>query len=50
MVVLQRHFCAPDGELDNNSPSSILTDKDSLEEFVGLVQELINDKNIRKRN
>jgi len=41
-------FCAPDGELDNNSPSSILTDKDSLEEFVGLVQELANEKTSEK--
>ena len=41
-------FCQPDGELDNNSPSSILTDKDSLEEFVGLVQELVNEKTSEK--
>ncbi len=33
-------FCAPDGELDNNSPSSILNNPDSLEEFAGLVQKL----------
>jgi hypothetical protein len=33
-------YCAPDGELDNNSPSSILNNPDSLEEFAGLVQSL----------
>ncbi len=33
-------FCAPDGELDNNSPSSILNNPNSLEEFAGLVQTL----------
>ncbi len=33
-------FCAPDGELDNNSPSSILNNPDSLEEFAGLVEKL----------
>lgn len=40
MVELLKHIVAPDGELDNNSPSSILTDKNSLEEFVGLVEQL----------
>jgi len=33
-------FCAQDGELDNNSPSSILSNPNSLEEFVGLVSDL----------
>ena len=33
-------YCAPDGELDNNSPSSILNNPDSLDEFAGLVQQL----------
>jgi hypothetical protein len=33
-------FCAPDGELDNNSPASILNNPNSLEEFAGLVQTL----------
>jgi hypothetical protein len=33
-------FCAPDGQLDNNSPSSILNNPDSLEEFVGLIEDL----------
>ena len=40
MVVLQKHIIAPDGELDNNSPSSILNNPDSLEEFAGLIQSL----------
>ncbi len=33
-------YCAPDGELDNNSPSSILSNPDSLEEFTNLVLSL----------
>lgn len=33
-------FCAPDGQLDNNSPSSILNNPDSLEEFSGLIESL----------
>jgi hypothetical protein len=33
-------FCAPDGQLDNNSPSSILNNPDSLEEFAGLIESL----------
>jgi len=37
---IAKAFCAPDGELDNNSPSSILNNPDSLEEFAGLVQSL----------
>ena len=39
---IAKAYCAPDGELDNNSPASILTDKNSLEEFVGLVEQLKN--------
>jgi hypothetical protein len=31
-------YCAPDGELDNNSPSSILNNPDYLEEFTGLIE------------
>jgi len=50
---IAKAYCAPDGELDNNSPSSILTDKDSLEEFVGLVEQLKNsdssEKEIKER-
>jgi hypothetical protein len=33
-------YCAPDGELDNNSPGSILNNPDTLNEFAGLVQQL----------
>jgi hypothetical protein len=33
-------YCAPDGELDNNSPSSILNSPDNLNEFAGLVMNL----------
>ena len=36
-------YCAPDGELDNNAPSSILNTPDTLEEFAGLVQRLGGD-------
>jgi hypothetical protein len=33
-------YCAPDGELDNNSPSSILSNPDTLSEFTQLVQSM----------
>ena len=33
-------FCAPDGELDNNSPSSILSNPNTLQEFTDLVTSL----------
>lgn len=33
-------YCAPDGELDNNSPASILANPDTLSEFTQLVQSL----------
>ena len=50
---IAKAYCAPDGELDNNSPASILTDKDSLEEFVGLVDQLkgsdISQQEIKNR-
>ena len=36
-------YCAPDGELDNNSPSSILNSPDNLDEFAGLVMSLGGD-------
>ena len=42
---IAKAYCAPDGELDNNSPSSILNNPDSLEEFAGLVQSL-KEKNL----
>ena len=37
-------YCAPDGELDNNSPASILNNQASLDEFVGLVESLKEKK------
>ena len=37
---IAKAYCAPDGELDNNSPASILSNPNSLEEFTGLVQSL----------
>ena len=37
-------YCAPDGELDNNSPASILNNQASLDEFVGLVESLKDKK------
>ena len=39
---IAKAYCAPDGELDNNSPQSILANPDSLEEFTGLVTDLKN--------
>jgi len=41
---IAKAYCAPDGELDNNSPSSILSNPDVLDEFTGIVQQL-KDKN-----
>ena len=41
---IAKAYCAPDGELDNNSPSSILNTPDSLDEFAGLVQQLSGNK------
>ena len=35
-------YCAPDGQLDNNSPSSILNNPNSLEEFTGLIESFKN--------
>jgi hypothetical protein len=37
---IAKAYCAPDGELDNNSPSSILANPDTLSEFTQLVQSL----------
>jgi len=37
---IAKAYVAPDGELDNNSPSSILNTPDTLDEFAGLVQQL----------
>jgi hypothetical protein len=39
---IAKAYCAPDGELDNNSPSSILANPDVLDEFTGLVTDLKN--------
>lgn len=45
---IAKAYCAPDGELDNNSPSSILNNPDSLEEFTGLIQSL-KDRNLTEQ-
>ena len=37
-------YCAPDGELDNNSPSSLLASPENLDEFAGLVLDLQDKK------
>ena len=37
---IAKAYCAPDGELDNNSPSSILSNPDTLSEFTQLVQSI----------
>jgi hypothetical protein len=41
---IAKAYCAPDGELDNNSPASILSNPNSLEEFTGLVQSMSDSK------
>ena len=38
-------YCAPDGELDNNSPASILANPNSLQQFTDLVTSL-NERNL----
>jgi len=42
-------YCAPDGELDNNSPSSILTDPNSLQQFTELVLSLKEKEGITEK-
>lgn len=37
---IAKAYCAPDGELDNNSPSSILSNPDSLQQMADLVKDL----------
>jgi hypothetical protein len=37
---IAKAYCAPDGELDNNSPSSILANPDTLSEFTDIVTSL----------
>jgi hypothetical protein len=44
---IAKAYTAPDGELDNNSPSSILASPQSLDEFAGLVLDLQN-KNLNE--
>ena len=39
---IAKAYCAPDGELDNNSPSSILANPDILNQFTALVTDLKN--------
>jgi hypothetical protein len=39
---ISKAYCAPDGELDNNSPASILANPDTLEQFTALVTDLKN--------
>ena len=39
---IAKAYCAPDGELDNNSPSSILANPDVLDQFTSLVTDLKN--------
>jgi hypothetical protein len=45
---IAKAYCAPDGELDNNSPASILANPDALDEFTGLVQTL-KQKNLSEK-
>ena len=46
---IAKAYCAPDGELDNNSPASILKNPDTLNEFAGLVQNM-NKKNLSEED
>ena len=46
---IAKAYCAPDGELDNNSPSSILKNPDTLNEFAGIVQNM-NNKNMSEED
>ena len=45
---IAKAYCAPDGELNMNSPASILSSNDSLEEFTSLVQNL-RDKDLTEQ-
>jgi len=42
-------YCAPDGELDNNSPSSILTNPNTLQQFTELVISLKEKEGITEQ-
>ena len=48
---IAKAFCSPDGQLDNNSPASLLKDTESLDEFVGLINDMkgkdISDQEMR---
>jgi hypothetical protein len=46
---IAKAYCAPDGELDNNSPSSILTDPNTLQQFTELVISLKEKEGITER-
>lgn len=49
---IAKAFCSQDGELDNNSPSSILSNPNSLQQFTDLVSSLkdrnLNENEIKK--
>jgi len=42
-------YCSQDGELDNNSPASILSNPDSLEEFTNLVFSLKDNSDVSEK-
>jgi hypothetical protein len=51
---IAKAYCAPDGELDNNSPSSILSNPNTLQQFTELVislkeKEGITEQEIKKQ-
>lgn len=39
---IAKAYCAPDGELDNNSPASLLSNPDSLQQFTDLVKTFVD--------
>ena len=41
---IAKAYCAPDGELDENSPSSILSNPNTLDEFTNLIQSFKDKK------
>jgi hypothetical protein len=49
---IAKAYCAPDGELDNNSPSSILSNPNTLQQFTDLVTSLkerdLSEEEIKK--
>ncbi len=42
---IAKAYCSPDGQLDNNSPGSLLKDTDSIEELMGVVN-MVKDQNL----